>query len=73
LESTRWIYTIQPFPSLWRDEWIEGVEMESGVKGVWIRNPGTERREDELVLYWIHGESTRFGSIVVLQGADRVG
>lgn len=45
---------MQPFPSLWKNEWIERIE-----KGVWIRPPGTQRKEDDLVLYWIHGEHSR--------------
>ncbi|GAA5848134.1 hypothetical protein JCM5353_006681 [Sporobolomyces roseus] len=57
-ESIRWIYKVQPFPSLWKNQRIERVE-----KGVWIRPPGTQRKEDDLVLYWIHGGAFTYNTI----------
>lgn len=54
LPGSRAIFATQLF--LRGDKWIERVTTEAGVKGVWIRPPGTERKGDELVLYWIHGQ-----------------
>ncbi|GAA5823997.1 hypothetical protein JCM10212_005312, partial [Sporobolomyces blumeae] len=51
LAASRGIFAMQLG---WRDEWIRRVDVD-GLKGVWVSPPRSERKDDELVLYWIHG------------------
>lgn len=37
-----------------KKRWITDVR-EPGVTGRWLANPGTERKDDDLVLLWVHG------------------
>ncbi|GAA5895725.1 alpha/beta hydrolase [Sporobolomyces salmoneus] len=53
LSGSRAVFATQLF--LRRDKWIERITTDEGVKGVWIRRPGTDRRDDDLVLYFLHG------------------
>ncbi|GAA5858740.1 hypothetical protein JCM1840_006536 [Sporobolomyces johnsonii] len=52
--SYRLIHAISPyFRGQWRS-WVERIEV-NGTAGRWIAKPGTERKKDEAVLYFIHG------------------
>ncbi|GAA5926848.1 alpha/beta hydrolase [Sporobolomyces koalae] len=53
LPPSRLLYAAQLF--LRNDPWIERIELESGLRAVWVRPPDTERSRDDVVLYWIHG------------------
>ncbi|GAA5902011.1 hypothetical protein JCM5296_007554 [Sporobolomyces johnsonii] len=42
-----------------KDDWVELVEV-NGTKGTWLAPPRTERKDDDLVLYFLHGGAFTF-------------
>jgi hypothetical protein len=56
LAPSRAVFATQLF--LRGDKWVEKITTKKGVKGIWICPPGSDRKEDQLVLYWVHGKCT---------------